>query len=311
LKVLVTGADGFVGTRLVRTMIQAGHETVAAVHPGVADVRAKRGWPESLRLVPFELPRPESVREAVAGGFDAVIHLAAIASGADARKDPGLAWRINAEGTAILAEELAQLGKSPLLLLVSTAEVYGAGSPAPRVETDPAEPQSPYAASKLGAEIAAAEVRRRNGLRVVIARPFPHTGPGQDERYVVPALARRIRIARQAKAPVVRVGNLDLVRELMHVDDVIAAYLGLLESGRDGEVYNVASGRPLLLGDVFDQLCELLGYRVLPESHPSLMRKGDIPYLVGDAGKLRADTGWIPSHTLERTLQEVVDAQAD
>src|SRR4030095_10231619 len=107
-------------------------------------------------------------------------------------------------------------------------------------------------------------------------------GPGQDERYVVPALARRIRVAKKASAPAVRVGNIDVVRELMHVDDVVEAYSLLLTRGKSGEVYNVASGRVVSLEDLFYRLCDTVGYRALPEPHPSLMRVGDIPYLVGD-----------------------------
>jgi GDP-4-dehydro-6-deoxy-D-mannose reductase len=144
-----------------------------------------------------------------------------------------------------------------------------------------------------------------------VARSFPHTGPGQDERYVVPALARRIRRAKQLATPVVPVGNLAVTREILHVDDVVDAYVRLLKRGESGQAYNVASGRAVTLSDVFDQLCEIVGYRPLPESQPSLMRSGDIPYLVGDAAKLRGATGWQPLHQLEETLQEVVDAQAD
>ena len=316
MKVLVTGADGFVGLRLVPRLLADGHETVAAVHPHAPNPAGRFG-PDGSRvsIVPLELPVAESIRSALAGGFDAVVHLAAVASGADARKDPGAAWRVNAEGTAALAEALAERAPNgrerPLLLLISTAEVYGAGPPKPRVETDPVAPTSPYAATKVAAEIAATEVGRRTGLRVITVRPFPHTGPGQDERYVVPGFARRIRMARQIKAPAVRVGNLDVRREVMHVEDVVDAYSRILHRGKSGDIYNVASGREVTLQEVFERLCDIIGYRAIPEPHPSLMRAGDIPYLVGDATRLRAATGWQPRRTLEQTLQEVVDAQAD
>jgi GDP-4-dehydro-6-deoxy-D-mannose reductase len=173
------------------------------------------------------------------------------------------------------------------------------------------QPCSPYGASKLGAEIAVLEVHRRTGLPVIVARSFPHTGPGQDQRFVVPAFAARLKIARRLRAPGVRVGNLTPIREFLHVDDVVEAYVRLLADGRPGEVYNVASGHGIALSELFDRLCDAVGYRPLPESHPSLMRAADIPYLVGDNAKVRAATGWAPRITLERTLAEVVDAQAD
>jgi UDP-glucose 4-epimerase len=118
---------------------------------------------------PFDLRDAASVQEVAEGGFEAVVHLAAVASGADARRDPGAAWEINAAGTARLCEALSDSSARPLLLLASTAEVYGSGEgPRLRVESDPTVPCSPYAASKLGAEIAAAEVGRRTGLRVIV-----------------------------------------------------------------------------------------------------------------------------------------------
>ncbi len=163
--------------------------------------------------IPLELGDVRSVRQAAERPCDAVIHLAAVASGSDALKDPGVAWAVNAAGTARLLGEFGRRRKAeeadPLVLVVSTAEVYGAGPARPLTESDPVAPRSPYAASKAGAELAAIETRLRTGLRVVIARAFPHTGPGQDERFVAPAFARRLRGARLARARVVKVGNLD------------------------------------------------------------------------------------------------------
>jgi len=247
---------------------------------------------------------------------DAVIHLAAVASGAEARRDPGLAWEVNAAGTARLADALGAQRRleegDPLLLLVSTAEVYGVVTPPrPRTEADPVAPISPYAASKAGAEVAAQETARRTGLRVIIARPFPHTGPGQTDRYVVAAFARRLRAARRIGAPVVKTGNLAPVRDILDVRDVAEAYLALLARGRPGEVYNVASGTGRSLLEVFTRLAELIGVRAIPEPDPILTRTADLPHLVGDSTRLRHDTGWAPRLTFDQTLQDVVDAQTD
>ncbi len=172
-------------------------------------------------------------------------------------------------------------------------------------------PRSPYAASKLGAELAARETALRTGLRVVVARPFPHTGPGQDERFVTPAFARRLRGARLAGARTVKVGNLDPVRDVLDVRDVAAAYLALLARGVPGEVYNVASGRAVSLGDLLRQLAVIIGVDPIPEVDPEFVRPADIPYLVGDASKLRAATGWAPAIALDQTLRDLVNAQAD
>ncbi len=317
MKVLVTGAGGFVGRWLLPALVAEGHEVLGTRLPGEAppdflDEAQRR----HVRWLPLELRETDSVRAAVDELPDAVIHLAAIASGADARRDPGLAWDVNAGGTARLADVLGDRRSAgqgdPLLLLVSTAEVYGALTPArARVESDPVVPISPYAASKVGAEVAALEAARRTGLRVVIARSFAHTGPHQTDRYVVPAFARRLKAARRIGAPVVKTGNLEPIRDFLDVRDVVRAYLALLGRGQPGEVYNIASGTGHSLSSIFLRLSELIGVRAIPEVDPHLSRTSDLPHLVGDSTRLTAVTGWRPSITFDQTLQDVVNAQTD
>jgi len=196
-------------------------------------------------------------------------------------------------------------------LLVSTGEVYGVGTGAPRRESDPLLPCSPYAASKVGAEVAVLETARRTGLRVIVARPFPHTGPGQDSRFVVPAFARRLREAERAGRDTIETGNLDPVRDLLDVRDVATAYIALLARGAAGEVYNVASGVGYSLRDVLERLGALIGVKMVATLEPALARTSDIKHLVGNADKLRAATGWAPDYPLDRTLQDLLDAQTD
>src|SRR3989440_46617 len=214
--------------------------------------------------MPIELTDAESVRRSVDLPYDAVVHLAAISSGVDATRDSGFAWTVNAAGTARVVQVLAHAKRAgradPVVLVVSTGEVYGVcADQRPRRETDPVAPTSPYAASKAGAELAALEAWRRAGLRVVVARAFAHTGPGQDARFVVPAFAERLRFAKRVGAPVVKVGNLEPVREFLHVRDVVDAYVRLLVRGHAGETYNVASGEGISLERLFDRLAGLIG----------------------------------------------------
>lgn len=316
MRVLVTGADGFVGRHLVEQLVEAGHEVCAGCRPGGEPAQS---WltPRALKqvtLLPLEISDSESVRAALRPPLDAIIHLAAVASGSEARQDPGRAWVVNAAGTARLVHSALLLrdraGVDPLVLVVSSAEVYGHGPAKPRVETDPLSPQSPYAASKVGSEVAALEAWRRASLRVVIARPFPHTGTGQSQLYVIPAFLQRLRAAREAKATQVPTGNLDPVRDLLDVRDVARAYIELLVSGAPGEAYNVARGEGVTLRELFRRLADLAGVNVEPVPDAALMRSGDIQYLVGDASKLNRATGWSPRITLEQTLREMVDAQA-
>lgn len=316
MRVLVTGADGFVGRHLVELLVEAGHDVSAGCRPGGEPART---WltpqaSDRVRLVPLELSDQDSVRAALGRPVDAIVHLAAVASGSEARQDPGRAWVVNAAGTARLVDAAIGLkeqgGVDPLVLVVSSAEVYGGGPARRRVETDPLRPQSPYAASKVGTEVAALEAWRRASLRVVIARAFPHTGPGQSLLYVVPAFIQRLRAARAAGSSRVPTGNLDPVRDLLDVRDVVRAYAALLVHGAPGEAYNVARGEGVTLRELFRRLVKLVGADVEPVPDPTLIRSGDIQYLVGDATKLSGLTGWSPRITLEQTLREMVDAQA-
>jgi GDP-4-dehydro-6-deoxy-D-mannose reductase len=317
VKVLVTGADGFVGRWVVRRLLDDGREVFAAVRPAVGGVDDGLTPQErsAVRWLPLELTDTESVRKSAGLPYDAVIHLAAVASGAEAQRDPGYAWTVNAAGTARLVQVLADARREgrgdPLVLLISTGEVYGRGDGTPRKETDAVAPCSPYAASKLGAEFAALEAWRRTGLRVVIARTFAHTGPGQDARFVVPAFAQRLKFARKVGAPVVKVGNLEPVREFLHVQDAVDAYARLLVKGEAGTIYNVASGRGIKLEDLLYQMAAMIGVRPIVEADPELMRPSDIPYLVGDATRVRAATGWSPRHDLDVILKQVLDATPD
>lgn len=312
MNVLVTGASGFVGRHLLAALAARGHVAWPCERPGDArPAWARQDAAARLEWTALELGDRDSVSRAAALPCDAVVHLAALASGQAARQDPGLAWTVNAAGTARLAEALGATGRRPVTLVVSTGEVYGAGAARPRREDDPLLPCSPYAASKAGAELAAREVGRRTGLPVIIARAFAHTGPGQAPAYVVPAFVRRLRAARAAGERVVETGNLAPVRDLLDVRDVALAYVALLERGEAGHVYNVASGHGIALAELLARLAALLGMDVVPQPSAALVRASDIAHLVGDAARLRAATGWSPRITLDQTLRDVVDAEAN
>ena len=316
MKVLITGADGFVGRHLVRRLAGAGDQVAAGCRPGGKRVDWQVIAPGGrVEAVPLEINDTASVEQALQSRPDAVIHLAAVASTREAGRDPAAAWMVNAAGTARLAAAAVALRESgaadPVVLVVSTGEVYGVGRGEPRLETDPLLPHSPYAATKVGAEVAALEAWRRTGLRVMIARSFTHTGPGQTTEYVIPGWAARLRAAKLSGAPTVSTGNLDPVRDFLDVRDVVSAYQLLLALGAPGEVYNVSRGEGLSLAELFERLRRIIGTGATPCPDPELVRRADIPHLVGDSTKLRRATGWAPAITLEQTLRELVDAQAD
>lgn len=315
MRVLVTGANGFVGSWLVPQLAAAEHEVVAAIHvPDGDEEAARKRVRDAVEVVHLDLGDPASVDAAASHDVEAVVHLAAAAATGDAMADPGRAWAVNVVGTVRLAEAFgrrAARGARVRFLHVSSGAVYGGAGTHPRLESDPAVPSSSYAASKLASEVAVLEVSRRTKLGVVIARPFGHTGARQDTRFVVPAFARRILEAKRIGAVAVGVGNLEPIREFTHVSDVVEAYARLLDRGRVGEIYNVASGKGISMRDLFLSIADAIGYSVIPEVDADYVRVTDVPCLVGSAAKLVAETGWTPARSLRDTLAEVVDAQAD
>ena len=308
MKVLVTGANGFVGRTLVKRLVAEGDTVIAAVGPG-APVRPPA---PNVTTVSLDLSNDISLHASLATPVDAIVHLAAVALSRAADRDPALAWKVNAEGTARLAATLAEAaaswGAHPLFLLASTGDVYAWQKRAIK-EEDCVQPSTPYGWSKLGAEIAAQQTARCTGLKLIIARPFPHSGGGQDENFWIPARTRLLRHVKQTGGVVVPVGDLTAVRDYLHVDDVADAYALLLTRGQPGEVYNIASGRAVTLDEIHTRLEQLLGVNPKREIDGSQIRREARPYLVGDATKLRAVTGWTPRRSLDDLLKDVVDAQ--
>ncbi|MGH7569300.1 MAG: NAD-dependent epimerase/dehydratase family protein [Gemmatimonadales bacterium] len=318
MNVRVTGANGFVGRCLVQRLHDCGHDVrggCGAEGPAASPGSGRGEGRGHLEWVRLDVTDRTSVTAFLEGPCDAVIHLAGIASVRAANAKPAAAWAVNAGGTALVAEALAgargRAGSDPLLLVASSAEVYSRGADRPYRETDPVGPTTAYAASKLGAELAALQTWRCTGLRVVVARPFPHIGPGQSAEFWVARRARVLLEAKRLGAPAVTVGDLTPVRDFLHVEDVVDAYIGLLTKGRPGETYNVASGQGVTLETVHAKLEALIGVHPVRERDAGEVRPDARPHLVGDAAKLRAATGWAPRRSLDDTLREVVDAQAD
>jgi GDP-4-dehydro-6-deoxy-D-mannose reductase len=312
-RLLITGADGFVGRWLVRAARSEGHQVIAAIMPGASppDEWRETGASPAVEVVHADFRESEDVDRLAGIEAESVVHLAAVASGAQARENPDVALQVNGAMTAFFGDQLSRRSQPPRFLFVSTGEVYGPAYADPIPETAPRNPKSPYAVSKAGAEMPLELFHRDSGFPVIIARAFPHTGPGQSTTYVLPALAARLREAKRTGGHTVPAGNLSAVRDFLDVRDVVRAYLLLLDKGVPGEIYNVASGVGRRLSDCFDLLARIVGVDARAEQDATLLRPGDIPVLVGDPAKLRAATGWSPEIPFERTLQDLVNAQAD
>ena len=302
MRVLVTGGNGFVGGYAIDALRARGDEVIAAGHG-------------ALDLLPLDVRDPLNVRGVIdIAQADAIVHLAAQAFVPQSIADPLATIDINAMGTARLLEAVRAArdagGNNPRVLIVSTAEVYGAQPPSafPLRESTPPAPANPYAASKLAAEAFGIASGHAYGLDVIIARSFNHIGPGQDERFAVASFAAQLaKIAHGGPAEML-IGNLSAERDFLDVRDVVRAYVALLECGESGQTYNVCSGVAVPIRDVLRTLVTTARVAVEIREDPERMRASDTPLFVGDASKLRAATGWVPQITLETSLRDTYRA---
>ena len=291
MRAYVTGGSGFVGTWLRAHLVDAGDEVVATG----AEV---------------DVTDTEAIAAALAQARpDAVYHLAGLAHVGRSWQDPVGYFRVNAAGTLNVLEGARRCSSPPRVVVVSSAEVYGAVRPEqlPVGEGEPLRPVSPYAAGKAAAELVAVQAHLGHGLAVVRARPFNHTGPGQAPTFVVPAFARRIVAAQRDGSGSLAVGNLSAARDLLDVRDVVRAYRLLAVGGQPGEVYNVCSGEAVVVGDLVRRMLELAGADLDLVEDPELLRPVDLPVLRGDPTRLRESTGWRPEIGLDDTLRAVLE----
>jgi nucleoside-diphosphate-sugar epimerase len=236
----------------------------------------------------------------------AIIHLAAQSSVAASQADPALTLRVNYSGTLSVLRGAQHCGSQPRVLLIGSADQYGTASPGsePFTEASPFQPASAYARSKAQADELGATFAGL-GLPIVRVRAFSHSGPGQPDSFVLSSFARQIaEIDAGQREPILRVGNLDSVRDFLDVADVVDAYVRLLDPQVEATAYNVCSGVGLQLSVLLEALLERASIRPQIESDPERFRPTD--YSVGDASRLRTATGWEPRVPIEQTLERLL-----
>lgn len=317
-KALVTGAGGFVGQWLCRALLRDGWQVTGTTigEPPSAGVLA----PDELRQIRWRSIdlRSGEDRRTLGGLLDrelpeAVFHLAAIAFVPAAGSDPMRALDTNVTAAVRLVEALrshrAAGTLDATLLVIGSAEQYGRHDSARALtEDDDLRPRTFYAATKCAQEAFALAAARAESLRVIATRSFNHSGRGQAPDFLLPSLVRRSLAARANPDARVTIGNVDTVRDFLHVEDVVAAYISLVERGRPGEVYNVCSGEGVTVGAIAAEVLARAGVTGPLVVEESLRRAVDVPFLVGDNSKLRADTGWQPTRTRTAIIDDLLNA---
>lgn len=292
-KLLVTGLGGFVGCHLQSRLAS----------------QAAGPW-QLIPSQPHDLTEASTLDAWLAEECpDAVIHLAGQTFVPEAFRDPARTLQVNLMGTLNLLQALKRRGFSGTFLYVSSGDVYGqvAEADLPVVETLAPHPRNPYAVSKVSAELLCQQWSYTEPWRIIVVRPFNHIGAGQGESFVISSVARQLaRIRLGLQAPRLEVGDIDVTRDFLDVQDVIEAYLLLLQRGRNGEIYNVCSGQERRVRDLIAEMARLAGVEVELVQDPARLRRAEQRRVVGSSDKLQKETGWTPGVNITETLRRVL-----
>ncbi|MGH6946947.1 MAG: NAD-dependent 4,6-dehydratase LegB [Kiloniellales bacterium] len=297
-KVLVTGADGFIGSHLTEALVRAGCDLRALVYYNSFN---SWGWLErcdpslkgGFEVVAGDLRDPHGVRSAVKG-CDLVLHLAALIAIPYSYRSPDSYVDTNIKGTLNVLQAARDLGVARVVH-TSTSEVYGTARYAPIDEEHPLQGQSPYSASKIGADQIAISFHRSFDLPVTIVRPFNTYGPRQSARAVIPTIITQIAAGERR----IKLGNTAPTRDFTFVSDTVAGMLALAAcDAAVGEVVNLGSGFEISIGDTAAAIAEALGKEIEIETEAARVRPpgSEVERLFADIGKAQALTGWQPAY---------------
>jgi GDP-4-dehydro-6-deoxy-D-mannose reductase len=308
IRVLITGATGFVGGHLIRALEEEGplaFEIFGTAYPDVPPASGNKLFFLDLRSEKDVIKLVGEVRP------DWIFHLAAVSNVRRSWQLRGETIETNVLGTHNLLEAIRQRAPAARVLFISSSDIYGLG-PAPAEglkEEAPVQVLDPYAYSKAAGEMLCGFYEKIENIDIVTARPFPHTGPGQAEDFVCSDWARQVAQIETGKIPpIIKVGNLDVRRDFCDVRDIVKAYILLLRKGRRGEPYNICSGKAIALREILDFLVKqaAVSSPISIEVDPARFRKIDLPFQMGSNQKISNETGWSPRIPIDHTLRDLL-----
>lgn len=305
-RVLVTGGGGFIGSHLVERLVQLGAQTRALVRYNSA---GSWGWldhseaKDDVEVILGDLRDQDSLERAVRGS-DVVFHLAALIAIPYSYHAPMSYVRTNVEGTLNVLQSAIR-NDVGLVVHTSTSEVYGTAKSVPITEDHPLQGQSPYSASKIGADKIAESFFLSFGLPVVTIRPFNTYGPRQSARAVIPTI-----VSQALAEPAIRLGNLEPTRDLNYVADTVEGFIKAAETPQaGGQVINLGTGREISIGDVATTILRMLGkdLPILTDNERVRPDNSEVDRLCADNSRARAILGWESRYTLEEGLGRTIE----
>lgn len=304
---LVTGADGFIGSHLTEALLARGYKVRALAQYNSFN---NWGWLEDvaacdrLEIVCGDVRDPDFCRH-ICRGVDTVFHLAALIAIPYSYVAPDSYVDTNIKGTLNMCQAARDCGVSRIVV-TSTSEVYGTAQYVPIDEKHPRQPQSPYSATKIGADAIAESFYRAFDLPVVIARPFNTYGPRQSARAIIPTIITQIASGKGQ----LKLGDLSPTRDFNYVADTAAGFIALAETpGIEGRNINIATGTEVSMADTLATIARIMGVEADAVVDPERLRpaKSEVNRLCGDNTIITSLTDWRPRHTLEDGLRATVE----
>lgn len=308
-KVLITGADGFIGSHLTEALVEAGYHVRAFVYYNSFN---SFGWLDTLskevknkiEFFPGDIRDPNGVREAMKE-IDVVFHLAALIAIPFSYHSPDSYIDTNVKGTLNIIQA-ARDNKVQRVLVTSTSEVYGTAQYIPITELHHKQPQSPYSASKIGADAIADSFYRSFDLPITIVRPFNTFGPRQSARAVIPTIISQLLNGSEE----IKLGDITPTRDLVFVKDTVNGFLKIANCDElIGHEVNIATQSEISVGDLAQLLIDIINptAKIITDSIRLRPEKSEVFRLYGSNEKIKYFTNWIPEYTLEQGLKETID----
>lgn len=311
MRAFITGISGFVGPYLARHLAEEGLEVHGLAEREISHSMFGRDLEKKIVFYRCDIRDSERLERILRDVKpDQIFHLAGVSFLPEAGLEAERTFQINLLGTLSLYETVRKMAARPKILFVGSAQEYGLSfnDAKPVTEDCPLKPIDPYSASKASADLLSFQYCYGVGLPITRVRPFNHTGPGQSEEFVCSSFAKQIaEIELGRKEPMLKVGNLKARRDFLDVRDVTRAYQLALQNGKIGEVYNICSEKSLSIGEILTLLLSLSLKAIKVVHDPGRRRELEIPELLGDCQKFKADTGWCPTIPLERTLEDLLN----
>lgn len=307
-KVLVTGADGFIGSHLTESLLERGYEVKAFVYYnsfnnwGWLDILPKEKLSQ-IEIFSGDIRDPNGVREAMRG-VDGVFHLAALIAIPFSYHSPDSYVDTNIKGTLNVLQAARELG-TERIMVTSTSEVYGTAQYVPIDEKHPFQGQSPYSATKIGADRLAESFYRSFNLPVSIVRPFNTYGPRQSARAVIPTIITQLLAGKEE----IKLGSLSPTRDFNFVKDTAAGFIAIAESDKTiGEEINIATQQEISIGDLAQEIIRQINpnARIICDEQRLRPERSEVNRLLGANAKIKQLTMWEPKYTFEQGIHETI-----